>query len=114
MHGKDRFDEMLIDIGSRIFDLQADLAGFIREIMHSFGSDSMEIDYRFPVRDGDEFRAVRGIRIVLDPDDMKLLIHTDEPGVVFLWHEIDLAAQEILANDLHMRYVARMIRRDLS
>ena len=114
MRNKDKYDDMLIDIGSRMFDLQILLAGFIREIMDELGKFSIEIDFKFPIREGDDYNIIHGKEIHYDPEENKLMVLTMDSGKFILWHEIDVLTQEILANDLHMRYVAEGIYKDLS
>ncbi len=105
---------MLIDIGSRIFDIQSMMAGFIREIMHELGRSSMDIDIELPYMEGDHYRIVRTRAISLDAEDLKLFVTTDVPDLVVVWHEIDVIVQELIANDIHMRYVSDRIMTDLS
>lgn len=110
---KDRFDEMMINIGSYMFDLQMMLARFVSEILEEFEGNIYDIDLTVPFQEGNEYINLHVERIIFDTDDViKVFVSMREEFIE--WDNLNITVQDLIANYLHMRYKAENLYRNLS
>jgi len=101
-----KFNEQIIDIGSRLFDLQIVIAAFVVDLFREMDRDEIEIDIFFPVFNGEKYETINGILLFYDPENDIVKVKAlgrDEP---LLWNDIGIAAQEEVANELHFKYTS--------
>ena len=106
---RDKFDEMIVDIDSRLFDVQVLISRFVVEMMEEWPEHRVDIEITIPVISGDAVVLHRVVNAVLGTDGGSSLVFMETDGQKLTWEEMDVASQYIIANRLHGVYVTKKI-----
>lgn len=105
---KDKYDAMMIDIGTRMFDIQIMLAKFVAEMLDEFG-DSIPVDSEVPFFSGSDVVKISIKKIFFDHDDIEIKLEQADTGNILSWRDLPVSSQELLASQMHMDYATGRI-----
>jgi hypothetical protein len=98
-----RFNDEIIDIGSRIFDLHILLSKFVIDLFSEMKCSSMQVDFLFPFFRQGKSCACEAKRVYLDHEDDLLKIELNDSDIV-PWSDVDISIQEECANQIFTSY----------
>jgi len=109
------FNEMIIDIGSRMFDLQILQGKYITDLLGSLSADHMELDMNIPLFNGDSYSTVHLESIYYDhEDDMVKVAVAGKKEMILLWSDIDVASQNEILQTVHFNCMSEKSFNDLN
>ncbi len=111
---KDKYDEMMVQIENRIFDVQILLCRFITAIMEELNVTEYELDGSFPFIRDDGSLVICTEKIIYDNETEDLMIISKNYQKKINWTELDISILHQIANEIHMKYVSDRILKELS
>lgn len=112
---KDKFDIKLIEIESKSFEITMLMSGFVLEILGNFHEMKSDIQAELPFYDPDRgYRSINSKSIFYNPENGLLALETDELQTPVIWDDLNVAAKEILINELLCKYKSLKIFKSLS
>jgi len=112
---KDKFDQKMIEIESKSYEVNMLMSGFVLEILEGFNEMKSEIYAELPYFDPDSgYKTAVAESIYLDSENGIILITA--PGIKgpIMWDEINIAAKEIIIAELHHKYKASRLYENLT
>lgn len=112
---KDKFDNKMIDIESKSFEVNMLMAGFVFEILESFNEMKSEIYCELPYYDPNSgYKAIIAESISLDVENGIILVEAQGMKTSVMWDELNMAAKEIIIAELHHKYKASILYENLN
>jgi hypothetical protein len=103
---RDRFDDMIVEIDTRLFDVQMLLSRFVVELLEAVSGNLLTVDLRLPVA-GDAGVVLHQVsQVQLHSGGGAAILITVGISDLLTWEELDVASQYVLANSLHRAYVS--------
>ena len=111
---KNKFDEMMIDIGEQKFRIQAMLGEFIFDILKEFDNHIKDIEIPIPLSIDNKYFTMHCNEIFYDLNNEIVKLKIQEMENCIEWGEIDIFSQEIIANVIHLMYVSEQLYKSFS
>jgi len=111
---KNKYDQIMTEIGSSLFDIRMKLTQFVLQLMDEFDTVPIKLDLSFPFFDGDKFVILDAEEIFFNEETEFILIRLSGNDEFLNWAEIDVATQEHIANSMLAEYTAQNIYRNLN
>ena len=112
---KDKFDNKMIDIESKSFEVNMLMSGFVFEILESFNETKSEIYCELPYYDpGAGYKTIIAESISIDIENGIVLLEAQGMNTSVMWDELNMAAKEIIIAELHHKYKASKLYNDLN
>ena len=112
---KDKFDNKMVDIESKSFEVSMLMSGFVLEILEGFNGMKSEIFCELPYCDpGSGYKTIITESISLDIETGIVLIETVGVQTPVMWDELNIAAKEIIIAELHHKYKAAKLYENLT
>ncbi len=106
-HERDRFDDMIVEIDTRLFEIQIMLSHFAMELLEESPDCTIEGDFSLPLQGDSGIDVFRVVKVAIEKNEDAALIISGGSGEKMTWNDLDVAAQYLLANSLHRIYVSR-------
>ena len=110
----DIFNEMIINIGSSIFDIHVKLTRFVCEVMAEMNAEELEVELTFPYLNMDQYLTLQSEKIIYNSEDEKIYITARDLEDTIEWITLDISVQDIIVNEIHRQYRAEKIYQELS
>jgi hypothetical protein len=112
---KDKFDNKMVEIESKSFEISMLMSGFVFEILKNFEEFKSELYCELPYYDlASGYKTVVAEFIYLDEESGVLLITADGIKTPVMWDELNIAAKEIVIAELHHKYKAVKLYNNLT
>ncbi len=112
---KDKFDNKMVDIESKSFEVSMLMSGFVFEILETFEDLKSELYCELPYYDpASGYKTILAEFIYLEADTGVLLITAQDVKTPVMWDELNIAAKEIVIAELHHKYKALKIYNNLT
>jgi hypothetical protein len=112
---KDRFDDKMIDIEQKSYELGMLMSVFAFEILETFESGSADIAASVNVVNVDGVTVqVESEKVILNRDTGEISVVCSDMENRLLWDDLDLSAKNAIINELHFRYKADRLYKGLS
>lgn len=112
---KDKFDNKMVEIESKSFEISMLMSGFVFEILENFDDFKSELYCELPYYDpGTGYKTVVAELIYLEPETGVLLITAEGVKTPVMWDELNIAAKEIVIAELHHKYKASKLYNNLT
>ena len=107
------FDELIVDIETRTYDLQVRIAAYVTRMLR-INEGLTELDLCIPFIFDETCEMYRAVEISLEADSEVILVKVSGREDSIEWDDLDLSAQDMIVNFLHMKYTSEKIYRELS
>ena len=111
---KNKFDEIMIDIGEQKFRIQVMLGEFIFDILKEFDNHIKDIEIPIPLSIDNKYFTMHCNEIFYDLNNEIVKLKIQEMENCIEWGEIDIFSQEIIANVIHLMYVSEQLYKSFS
>jgi hypothetical protein len=112
---KDKFDLKMIDIEAKSFEVNMQISGFAYEILAEFSDHKIWIEVELPYFDSARgYINVNTRSVYYNKDDGLIYIEAEELQNPASWDDFNIAAKEIIINELHHKYKAEKLFKSLS
>lgn len=102
---KDKFDNKLIEIESKSFEVNMLMSEFVLEILETSDNMKSEIYCELPYYDSDKgYRTLIADAVFLDMDTRQILVTEVMLNGAVMWDDLNIAAKEIIITELHLKY----------
>lgn len=108
-----KIDDIMVDVGSRLFEINMLLDSAIKDLLNACESDGIEIDMTFPFVNGTTHEILTAERIFNEPVSDQLRIDVRERSGGVAWVELSASAKDMLANAAVLKLAADNIFIDL-
>lgn len=98
-----QLNEIVIDAGSLLFDLQLKQGQYVTEMLAENGMKDIPVEVIIPYFNGSEFSSLHAESVSYDAEnDMVMVAFTDRDEKIS-WDEIDAVSQNEIMQDIHAR-----------
>jgi len=112
---KDKFDNKMIEIESKSFEVNMLMSGFVFEILENFNEMKSEIYCELPYYDPNAgYKTIIAESISLDVESGIVLLEAQGMKTSVMWDELNMAAKEIIIAELHHKYKASKLYENLN
>lgn len=112
---KDKFDNKMIDIESKSFEVNMLMAGFVFEILENFNEMKSELYCELPYYDPNSgYKTIITESISVDIENGIILVEAQGMKTSVMWDELNMAAKEIIIAELHHKYKASILYENLN
>lgn len=112
---KDKFDEKMIEIESRSYEISMLMSGFVFEILECFDGMKSEIYCEIPYDDlSSGYRTVTVESVSIDIENGVVMVEAEGIKPAIIWDELNIAAREIIIAELHHKYKASKLYENLN
>jgi len=112
---KDKFDNKMIDIESKSFEVNMMMSGFVFEILETFDERKSDIYCEIPYFDLNYgYKTIITESIFIDIENGIVLISAEEIKTPVMWDELNIAAKEIIIAELHHKYKSSKLYNNLT
>ncbi len=102
---KDKFDDKLIKIESKSFEVNMLMAEFVFELLKTFDNKISEIYCELPYYDPDKgYKTLLADAVSLDIESGQIFIFSEMINTAFMWDDLNISAKEIIITELHLKY----------
>lgn len=113
--GKDNFDQKMIEIESRSYEVSMMMAGFVFEILETFSGLKCDIYCEIPYLDiMAGYKSVAADSISVDPENGIISLTADGVSGPVMWDELNIAAKEIIISELHHKYKSLQLYKNMT
>jgi len=113
--GKDKFDQKMIDIESKSFEVNMLMSGFVCEMLENLVDMKSEIYCELPYFDPNiGYKTIIAESITLDLENGIVHITAQGMNTPVMWDELNIAAKEIIITELHHKYKATKLYENLT
>lgn len=112
---KDKFDNKMIEIENKSFEVNMLMSGFVLEILEGFDEMKCELYGEIPYFDNSKgYMTVIAEYITLDADSGLINITGRGMKTPVMWDELNVAAKEIIISELHHKYKAAKLYNNIT
>jgi hypothetical protein len=108
-----KYDDAMVDVGARLFEINMIIDDIIREIAILSGKDGVRIDMNFPFCEKGEYVSLMAVRVFFDSDSEQVLIELSDGRQGIAWTDLSLSVKDMLANAVILKLAADTIYLDL-
>ncbi len=108
------FNKLMIDIGSKAFELQMMIGRFIVDALSEFENKSINLDLMIPVTNDGRFELQPCQRIYYDKANEIVKVKFSNNRDDLVWSEMDISTQEVIINHIHFLLSSKILYNDLS
>jgi len=112
---KDKFDKKMIEIERKSFEVNMLMSGFILEILECFNDLKCEVYCELPYFDSvSGYKTLIAESVSLDLENGIILLQAEGLKTSVMWDELNIAAKEIIIAELHHKYKASKLYKNLT
>ena len=112
---KDKFDIRMIEIESKSFEIAMLMSGFVLDILENFDGMKTDVQAELPYFDPHTgYRSLTLKSVFFNPVSNLINIETEELQTSVIWDDLNVAAKEIIINELHHKYKSVIIYQSFS
>ncbi len=107
---KDRFDDMIVEIENKTFEINMMISAFAAEMLTHF--EDLKIDVNAEIVydfDGGDPKRIFIDTVFFNPEDELIYIKPEGEAGVICWDDLDLSTRDLLINEMHCRYKSDLL-----
>ncbi len=113
--GQDKFDEMIVEIERKTFEINMSIANFASKILRTFPEWKAQVDVKIVSEDFDWENNELFVKSVwLDGEDELIYLDSEKDHDPIIWDDLSLSTRDMLMNEIYGRYKSNLLYADLS